>query len=376
MLHEESGIKISNLEELALALNSKVDRVNITNSASTEIVDSNNLPESEIKNRGDWKVPSQKAFLTFYIDVNGKKVSYGDISHVYKGEGTSPNVINKYRKATKLTDEELPFSVKGARDFYTDIKNDLDTKYDDLNTRKVNYVDAIGTVDYYNGTNWVPPVDNDITRRYLHHKGAFDMFKFLYEDKIPYSVISELYTDAAATEEAVVENTLKDPKRNVQLKKIASELSVRKLYVKIRNLITDTVTDYTNKFNEVWAFVNKKEKIIDYTTVAINSGVDTALITKANIKVYSSYLITFFYEPDGTESCMQQFRFMIGKTKDNYLHTKIFNLSKMNSNDNEKDIELIYDDAQGLLFQTNFNKTASSLLKVKLHLEIENQNFM
>ena len=48
----------------------------------------------------------------------------------------------------------------------------------------------------------------------------------------------------------------------------------------------------------------------------------------------------------------------------------------MNSNDNEKDIELIYDDTQGLVFQTNFNKAASSLLKVKLHLEIENQNFM
>jgi hypothetical protein len=185
-----------------------------------------------------------------------------------------------------------------------------------------------------------------------------------------------LYTDVAATEATVVENTMKDPKRNVQLKKIASELSVRKLYVKIRNLITDTVTDNTNKFNEVWAFVNKKEKIIDYTAGTINSGVDTALITKANIKVYSSYLVTFFYEPDTTESCMQQFRFMIGKTKDNYLHTKIFNLSKMNSNDNEKDIELVYDDAQGLLFQTNFNKIAGSLLKVKLHLEIENQNFM
>ena len=374
MLHDKSGIKISNLEELALVLDSKLDRVNITNEASTEITIPVNLPQSEIQNRGEWKVPSQKAFLTFYITVNGNKVSYGDISHVYKTE--SPSIINKYRKPTALTDDELPFSVQGAKAFYTDIKSNLDANTADLETRKVNFANAIGIVDYYNGTAWVPPSDADITRRYLHHKGAFDMFKFLYEDKIPYSVISELYTDAAATEAAVVENTLKDPKRNVQLKKIASELSVRKLYVKIRNSITDTVTDYTNKFNEVWAFVNKKEKIIDYTTGAINSGVDTALITKANIKVYSSYLITFFYEPDGTESCMQQFRFMIGKTKDNYLHTKIFNLSKMNSNDNEKDIELIYDDAQGLVFQTNFNKTSSSLLKVKLHLEIENQNFM
>ena len=374
MLHDKSGIKISNLEELALALDSKLDRVNITNEASTEITIPGNLPQSEIQNRGEWKVPSQKAFLTFYITVNGNKVSYGDISHVYKT--ASPSIINKYRKPTALTDDELPFSVQGAKAFYTDIKSNLDANTADLEARKVNFVDAIGIVDYYDGTAWVPPNDADITRRYLHHKGAFDMFKFLYEDKIPYSVISELYTDAAATEAAVVENTLKDPKRNVQLKKIASELSVRKLYVKIRNSITDTVTDYTNKFNEIWAFVNKKEKIIDYTTGAINSGVDTALITKANIKVYSSYLITFFYEPDGTESCMQQFRFMIGKTKDNYLHTKIFNLSKMNSNDNEKDIELIYDDAQGLVFQTNFNKTSSSLLKVKLHLEIENQNFM
>lgn len=374
MLHDKSGIKISNLEELALALDSKLDRVNITNEASTEITIPGNLPQSEIQNRGEWKVPSQKAFLTFYITVNGNKVSYGDISHVYKTE--SPSIINKYRKPTALTDAELPFSVQGAKAFYTDIKNNLDANTADLEARKVNFVNAIGVVDYYNGTAWVPPADADITRRYLHHKGAFDMFKFLYEDKIPYSVISDLYTDVATTEAAVVENTMKDHKRDVQLKKIASELSVRKLYVKIRNLITDTVTDCTNKFNEVWAFVNKKEKIIDYTAGAINSGVDTALITKANIEVYSSYLITFFYEPDGTESCMQQFRFMIGKTKDNYLHTKIFNLSKMNSNDNEKDIELIYDDAQGLVFQTNFNKTASSLLKVKLHLEIENQNFM
>jgi hypothetical protein len=38
--------------------------------------------------------------------------------------------------------------------------------------------------------------------------------------------------------------------------------------------------------------------------------------------------------------------------------------------------EIVNDDVQGLVFQTNFNKAASSLLKVKLHLEIENQNFM
>ena len=85
MLHDNSGIKISNLEELALALDSKLDRVNITNEASTEITIPGNLPQSEIQNRGEWKVPSQKAFLTFYITVNGNKVSYGDISHVYKG---------------------------------------------------------------------------------------------------------------------------------------------------------------------------------------------------------------------------------------------------------------------------------------------------
>ena len=375
MLHEESGMKISNPEELVLALNSKIDRVNITNSASTEVVDPKNLSESETKNRGDWKVPSQLAFLTFYIDVNGRKVSYDDISHIYKDINTSPTIINKYRKATKLTDEELPFSVKGARDFYADIKNDLDTNVADLETRKVNFINAIGVVDYYNGTAWVPPVDVDITRRYLHHKGAFDMFKVLYEDKIPYLTISDVYTDAAATEAAVPENTVKDPKRNVQLKKIASELSVRKLYVKLRNSITDAMNDYNAKFDAVWAFVNKKERIIYFSAQAITASTDIALITKKNIKVYSSYLVTFFYEPNGTESCMQQFRFMIGKTKDNALHTKVFNLSKMNSNDNENDVELVYDDAQGLVFQLNFNKAALNLFKVKLQLEIENHDF-
>ena len=86
------------------------------------------------------------------------------------------------------------------------------------------------------------------------------MFKTLYEDKIPYLAIGDVYTDASATEAAVVENTVKDPKRNTQLRKIASELSVRKLYVKMRNSITDAITNYNSKFAEVWAFVNKKEK--------------------------------------------------------------------------------------------------------------------
>ena len=115
MLHNESGIKISNLEELALALDSKLNIVNITNEASTEITIPGDLPQSEIQNRGEWKVPSQKAFLTFYITVNGNKVSYGDISHNYKT--ASHSIINKYRKSTALTDAELPFSVQGAKTF-------------------------------------------------------------------------------------------------------------------------------------------------------------------------------------------------------------------------------------------------------------------